>query len=282
MGFETSLRMPLLDFERVKRGIDFRIVDGTRCMQHIRLVKTELEIEKVRTVCQMVGRAFETLAPSVMRRYSAAVERRQGVEGPGLHRSHSFNSVVFENRMEAQIQDGLLGKCRTRTMPMSFEEDADQQPLLAGNPNNSNEQQVESSGGGFFQKKSVSLHSGASSPSSPHSSLPPYGSHLPPSPFGTYEPLYGQSGPRTHSGVSSPRLSVGSVLVPAASEDAPHLCGQDKPFYTPCMGTELVDRVHVWVGGLGAMSYRAMRKRNEVGGMSGWQRVIITVATSYD
>lgn len=69
--------MPLLDFERVKQGIavslpglpnGFRIVDGTKVMQHIRLVKSELEIDKMRTVCQMVGRAFETLPEGMLRR----------------------------------------------------------------------------------------------------------------------------------------------------------------------------------------------------------------------
>lgn len=74
MGHETSLRMPLRDFERVRAELaeevvvdttssstrtSFQIVDATSLMQHLRLVKTEAEISKLRAVCAKVGRAFE-------------------------------------------------------------------------------------------------------------------------------------------------------------------------------------------------------------------------------
>ncbi|MCH2299537.1 MAG: Xaa-Pro peptidase family protein [SAR324 cluster bacterium] len=62
MGSESTLRMPFQDFmilqERLK-GYEFN--DATPLIQKLRMVKSELEIEKVSHVCQLVSNVFETL-----------------------------------------------------------------------------------------------------------------------------------------------------------------------------------------------------------------------------
>ncbi|MCH2295896.1 MAG: Xaa-Pro peptidase family protein [SAR324 cluster bacterium] len=62
MGSESTLRMPFQDFkilqERLK-GYEFN--DATPLIQKLRMVKSELEIEKISHVCQLVSNVFETL-----------------------------------------------------------------------------------------------------------------------------------------------------------------------------------------------------------------------------
>ncbi len=62
MGSESTLRMPFQDFmilqERLK-GFEFN--DATPLIQKLRMVKSELEIEKISHVCQLVSNVFETL-----------------------------------------------------------------------------------------------------------------------------------------------------------------------------------------------------------------------------
>jgi Xaa-Pro aminopeptidase len=63
MGLETHLRMPLADFTRVAEGIaPRRIVDATGIVQRVREIKSELEIEKIRTTCGIADRAFARVA----------------------------------------------------------------------------------------------------------------------------------------------------------------------------------------------------------------------------
>lgn len=54
MGHETGLRMPLTDFESL--GRDF--CDATTLIQHLRMVKSEAEIDTHREICQIASRAF--------------------------------------------------------------------------------------------------------------------------------------------------------------------------------------------------------------------------------
>ncbi|MGH1354198.1 MAG: M24 family metallopeptidase [Thalassovita sp.] len=56
-GPETVLRMPLADFERVKAGFDFRGDAGI--VAQLRAVKSEAEIDKIRHICAIAGRAFD-------------------------------------------------------------------------------------------------------------------------------------------------------------------------------------------------------------------------------
>lgn len=58
-GLETHLRMPLADYEAVAAAIaPRRLVDGTAAIQRVREVKSEAEIARIRTACDIAGRAF--------------------------------------------------------------------------------------------------------------------------------------------------------------------------------------------------------------------------------
>jgi len=57
MGHETHLRMPLEDYERL--GASVRLVPDYGIMRALRMVKSEAEIDKIRTACAVAGRAFD-------------------------------------------------------------------------------------------------------------------------------------------------------------------------------------------------------------------------------
>ena len=62
MGPESTLRMPFQDFKMLQerlKGYEFN--DATPLIQKLRMVKSELEIEKISHVCQLVSNVFETL-----------------------------------------------------------------------------------------------------------------------------------------------------------------------------------------------------------------------------
>ena len=59
MGRESSLRMPLADFDAVRerlRGADF--VNATDLVQGLRMVKSAAEIDKIAAICGIASRAF--------------------------------------------------------------------------------------------------------------------------------------------------------------------------------------------------------------------------------
>ncbi len=59
MGRESSLRMPLVDFERLKAVLpDAEFVDASPLVQKLRMVKSEAEIEKIGRICEIASRAF--------------------------------------------------------------------------------------------------------------------------------------------------------------------------------------------------------------------------------
>ncbi|MDF0596282.1 M24 family metallopeptidase [Psychromarinibacter halotolerans] len=63
MGLETHVRMPAADYQRVAQGIAPRaLVDGTDAVQRVREVKSEAEVEAIRTTCAIAGRAFARVA----------------------------------------------------------------------------------------------------------------------------------------------------------------------------------------------------------------------------
>lgn len=63
MGLETHVRMPAADYQRVAQGIAPRaFVDGTDAVQRVREVKSEAEVEAIRTSCAIAGRAFARVA----------------------------------------------------------------------------------------------------------------------------------------------------------------------------------------------------------------------------
>ncbi|MEM8653337.1 MAG: Xaa-Pro peptidase family protein [Pseudomonadota bacterium] len=60
MGLETHLRMPLADFAALTDAISPRaFVDATACVQRVREIKSDAEIDKIRAVCAIAGRAFD-------------------------------------------------------------------------------------------------------------------------------------------------------------------------------------------------------------------------------
>ncbi|MEL6465400.1 MAG: Xaa-Pro peptidase family protein [Pseudomonadota bacterium] len=60
MGLETHVRMPLADYAALADAIAPRVfVDGTACVQRVREVKSEPEIDKIRGICGIAGRAFD-------------------------------------------------------------------------------------------------------------------------------------------------------------------------------------------------------------------------------
>ena len=62
MGSESTLRMPFQDFMMLQKGLKgYEFNDATPLIQKLRMVKSELEIEKISHVCQLVSNVFETL-----------------------------------------------------------------------------------------------------------------------------------------------------------------------------------------------------------------------------
>ena len=58
-GHETHLRMPLGDFERLTAGLPgLRLVDATGLVRGLRMVKSEVEIAKIRHICAIGSRTF--------------------------------------------------------------------------------------------------------------------------------------------------------------------------------------------------------------------------------
>ena len=62
MGSESTLRMPFQDFMILQEGLKcYEFEDATPLIKTLRMVKSELEIEKISHVCQLVSHVFETL-----------------------------------------------------------------------------------------------------------------------------------------------------------------------------------------------------------------------------
>ncbi|MEP2029287.1 MAG: Xaa-Pro peptidase family protein [Paracoccaceae bacterium] len=58
-GHETSLRMPLGDYERLMSGLaGLKVADSTALIRSLRMVKTEPEIEKIAHICAIGSRTF--------------------------------------------------------------------------------------------------------------------------------------------------------------------------------------------------------------------------------
>lgn len=62
MGPETHLRMPQADFEKLRSVTAPRkFSDATALVRHVREVKSEAEIQKIRRICTIAGKAFEAM-----------------------------------------------------------------------------------------------------------------------------------------------------------------------------------------------------------------------------
>jgi Xaa-Pro dipeptidase len=58
MGAEASLRMPLADFDRIRRLLGCDFLDATPLIQTLRMVKSAAEIEIIRQICAIGSRTF--------------------------------------------------------------------------------------------------------------------------------------------------------------------------------------------------------------------------------
>ncbi len=59
MGRESSLRMPLLDFQRLRDGLGNAVfVDASALVQGLRMVKSPAEIEKIAAICAIASDTF--------------------------------------------------------------------------------------------------------------------------------------------------------------------------------------------------------------------------------
>lgn len=61
MGHESMLRMPVTDFFKLKDQLSVEIVDARDLIRRIRFIKSEAEIEKIRTACAIASTVFEQL-----------------------------------------------------------------------------------------------------------------------------------------------------------------------------------------------------------------------------
>ncbi len=57
-GYESHLRMPLTDYDRVKTASDLTFTDDRGIVATLRMVKSPAEIDKIEAVCTIAGRAF--------------------------------------------------------------------------------------------------------------------------------------------------------------------------------------------------------------------------------
>ncbi len=58
MGLESHLRMPLADWGRVQALADVRFTDDGGILRALRMIKSEAEVDKIRTTCAVADRAF--------------------------------------------------------------------------------------------------------------------------------------------------------------------------------------------------------------------------------
>ncbi|NVO23272.1 M24 family metallopeptidase [Donghicola mangrovi] len=59
MGLETHLRMPLGDYEALRRALSSRqFVDATDVVQRVREIKSDAEVQKIRASCQIADAAY--------------------------------------------------------------------------------------------------------------------------------------------------------------------------------------------------------------------------------
>ena len=61
LGREMSLRMPILDFLKLRETIQSEIVNGSPAIWEMRIVKTEAEIDHINYICKIASEAYEAL-----------------------------------------------------------------------------------------------------------------------------------------------------------------------------------------------------------------------------
>ena len=61
LGHEMSLRMPVIDFYKLKEKTQLEIVDGSPAIWNMRMVKTKAEINHINYICNIASAAYEEL-----------------------------------------------------------------------------------------------------------------------------------------------------------------------------------------------------------------------------
>jgi Xaa-Pro aminopeptidase len=61
LGREMALRMPVIEFLKLREGLGSAIEDGSPCIWEIRMVKTPAEIDHIHYICQLASDAYEAL-----------------------------------------------------------------------------------------------------------------------------------------------------------------------------------------------------------------------------
>lgn len=65
LGREMSLRMPVIDFLRLRDSLGSEIVDGSPAIWQMRMVKTDAEIEHIHYICRIASDAYEALPTQI-------------------------------------------------------------------------------------------------------------------------------------------------------------------------------------------------------------------------
>ena len=65
LGHEMHLRMPVIDFLRLKNSISSDIVDASKAIWDIRMIKTKAEISHISYICSIVSDAYEELKNNI-------------------------------------------------------------------------------------------------------------------------------------------------------------------------------------------------------------------------
>ena len=61
LGREMSLRMPVIDFMKLRDCLERQVIDGSPALWEMRMVKTEAEIDRIRKICEIASDAYTDL-----------------------------------------------------------------------------------------------------------------------------------------------------------------------------------------------------------------------------
>ena len=61
LGREMSLRMPIIDFMKLKHNLGSEIVDASPAIWEMRMIKTEAEIQHIKYICSIVSAAYDEI-----------------------------------------------------------------------------------------------------------------------------------------------------------------------------------------------------------------------------
>jgi len=69
MGIESQLRMPLSHLLYIVNELNINLIDVSNFIQELRLIKSSAEIEKIRNICQITSKSFNSLSYIINRLY---------------------------------------------------------------------------------------------------------------------------------------------------------------------------------------------------------------------